>query len=70
MYYSTIYVGMDVHKKTFSLCRYTNEKEEEYYQKVTGHCSKVLNYLGTRKIKQQILSFLRVSYAISKSKWF
>lgn len=27
MNYSTVYVGMDVHKETFSLCCYTNEKE-------------------------------------------
>ena len=46
MNYSTIYVGMDVHKETFSLCCYTNEKEKaEYNQKVEGHYSKVLNYL-------------------------
>lgn len=35
MNYSTVYVGMDVHKETFSLCCYTNEKEQaEYPQKV------------------------------------
>lgn len=46
MYYSTIYVGMDVHKESFSLCCYTNEKEQaEYKQKVDGHYSKVINYL-------------------------
>lgn len=46
MNYSTVYVGMDVHKETFSLCCYTNEKEKpEYPQKVTAHYSKVLNYL-------------------------
>ena len=46
MNYSTVYVGMDVHKETFSLCCYTNEKEEaEYPQKVKGHYSKVLNYI-------------------------
>ena len=46
MNYSTVYVGMDVHKETFSLCCYTNEKEQaEYPQKVDGHYSKVLNYL-------------------------
>ena len=38
MNYSTVYVGMDVHKETFSLCCYTNEKEvAEYCQKVEGH---------------------------------
>lgn len=46
MYYSTVYVGMDVHKENFSLCCYTNEKEKaEYPQKVEAHYSKVLNYL-------------------------
>ncbi len=46
MDYTTVYVGMDVHKETFSLCCYTNEKEQaEYPEKVTGHYSKVLNYL-------------------------
>lgn len=46
MNYNTVYVGMDVHKETFSLCCYTNEKEQaEYPQTVTGHYRKVLNYL-------------------------
>ncbi len=46
MHYSTVYVGMDTHKDTFSLCCYTNEKEKaEYPQKVEGHYSKVLNYI-------------------------
>lgn len=46
MNYSTVYVGMDVHKETFSLCCYTNEKEvAEYPQKVEAHYSKVINYL-------------------------
>lgn len=46
MYYNTVFVGMDVHKETFSLCCYTNEKEQaEYHQKVAGHYSKVLLYL-------------------------
>lgn len=46
MNYNTVFVGMDVHKETFSLCCYTNEKEQaEYPQKVEGHYSKILNYL-------------------------
>ncbi len=46
MHYNTVYVGMDTHKESFSLCCYTNEKEQaEYPQKVEGHYSKVLNYL-------------------------
>lgn len=46
MNYNTVFVGMDAHKESFSLCCYTNEKETaEYQQKVQGHYSKVLNYL-------------------------
>ena len=32
MNYSTVYVGMDVHKESFSLCCYTNEKEQAEYK--------------------------------------
>lgn len=50
MNYSTVYVGMDVHKETFSLCCYTNEKEKsEFSQKVEAHYSKVLNYLESMR---------------------
>ncbi len=46
MQYSTIYVGMDVHKESFSLCCYTNELEyAEYPQKTEAHYSKVINYI-------------------------
>ena len=37
---------MDVHEESFSLCCYTNEKEQaEFPQRVAGHYSKVLNYI-------------------------
>ena len=40
MQYSTVYIGMDVHKDSFSLCCYTNEKEKaEYSQFVLLFCS-------------------------------
>ena len=46
MEYTTVYVGMDVHKESFSLACYTNEKEEaEYVQRTEAHYSKVLSYL-------------------------
>ena len=46
MNYSTVYVGMDVHKESFSLSCYTNEKEKaEYPQKVDAHYSKIINYI-------------------------
>lgn len=46
MKYSTVYVGMDVHKETFSVCCYTNEMEKaEYCQTMDAHYSKVLNYI-------------------------
>ena len=35
MNYSTVYVGMDVHKETFSLCCYTNEKEQAESMDIT-----------------------------------
>ena len=31
MNYSTVYIGIDVHKESFSLCCYTNEKEQAEY---------------------------------------
>ena len=31
MNYNTVYVGMDVHKEKFTLCCYTNEKEQAEY---------------------------------------
>ena len=35
---------------TFSLCYYTNEKEQsEYPQKVDSHYSKVINYIETMR---------------------
>ena len=50
MNYTTVYVGMDVHKETFTLCCYTNEKEKaEYSQKVDAHYSKILNYINAMK---------------------
>ena len=46
MNYSTVYVGMDVHKESFSLRCYSNEKgTAEYPQKINAHYSKVINYL-------------------------
>ena len=46
MKYSTVYVGMDVHKESFSVCCYTNEEEKaEYCQTMDAHYSKVLNYI-------------------------
>ncbi len=46
MKYSTVYVGMDVHKDSFSLCCYTNEKEmAEYPQRVDAHYSKIISYI-------------------------
>ena len=46
MNYTTVYVGMDVHKESFTLACYTNEKEEaEYVQRTESHYSKVISYL-------------------------
>ena len=41
-----MYIGIDAHKESFSLCSYTNEKEQaEYPQRVDAHYSKVINYI-------------------------
>ena len=39
MKYNMVYVGMDVHKDSFSVCCYTNEKEKAEYNQKLG-----LNY--------------------------
>lgn len=50
MKYNMVYVGMDVHKDSFSVCCYTNEKEKaEYNQKLEAHYSKVINYIEAMK---------------------
>ena len=46
MNYNTVYVGMDVHKESFSLCAYTIEAEKASdYQRKEADYKKVLNYL-------------------------
>lgn len=46
MEYNTVYVGMDVHKDSFSLCCYTNEKGiVEHPRRMEANVSKVLKYL-------------------------
>ena len=46
MNYSTIYVGMDVHKESFSLCAYTIETEKGFHhQKTASDYKNVLKYL-------------------------
>ena len=50
MKYTTVYVGMDVHKESFTLACYTNEKEmAEYPQKTEAHYSKILCYLDAMR---------------------
>ena len=46
MNHNTIYVGMDVHKKNFSLCAYTLESEKaSYHQRTEADYKNVLKYL-------------------------
>ena len=48
MYYNTIFVGMDVHKESFSFCTYTNEDEKTlHYQRTEADYKSVLKYLDT-----------------------
>ena len=46
MNYNTVYVGMDVHKESFTLCAYTFETEKgSYVQKTSPTYKEVLKYL-------------------------
>ena len=46
MNYNTVYVGMDVHKKSFTLCAYTLETEKSsHFQRVEAGYKNVLKYL-------------------------
>ncbi len=46
MNYNTVYVGMDVHKESFSLCAYTIETEKaSHYQKTEVDYKNVLKYV-------------------------
>ena len=54
MNYNTVYVGMDVHKESFTLCcKYEDEKASDY-QRTPASYKNVLRYLA----------FLRTIYGI------
>ena len=47
MYNNTLYVGMDVHKETFSLCCYDMQQDKVFFaQKMEADYKQVLNYLN------------------------
>ncbi len=47
MHYNTLYVRMDVHKKTFTLCYYDMEEDKVFYPlKVEADYMQVLKYLN------------------------
>lgn len=53
MNYNTIYVGMDVHKESFTLCAYTIDAEKgSHFQRTEADYKNVLKYL----------EFLRIIY--------
>ena len=55
MNYNTVYVGMDVHKESFTLCAYTIEAEKgSHFQRTEADYKHVLKYL----------EFLRTIYAV------
>jgi transposase len=46
MYYNTVYVGMDVHKESFSLCTFTIEEDKaSHHQRIDADFKNVLKYL-------------------------
>lgn len=52
MHYNTLFVGMDVHKETFTLCCYDMQQDRVFAtQKMEADCNQVLKYLTSlRKI--------------------
>ncbi len=55
MNYNTVYVGMDVHKESYTLCAYTIEAEKgSYFRKTSSDYKEVLKYI----------EFLRTIYGI------
>lgn len=62
MNYNTVYVGMDVHKESFTLCSMTIEDEKaSHYQKTEADYKKVLKYLEfLRTITETMLNLYAV----------
>ena len=47
MNYNTLFVGIDVHKETFSICCYDLQQDKVFYaQKMEADYKQVLNYLN------------------------
>ena len=57
---SIIYVGLDVHKESYTLCCYSIEKDElQYKQKIAPDYKMVLKYLGqVRKLYSEEIEFV------------
>lgn len=62
MNYNTVYIGMDVHKESFTLCSMTIEDEKaSHYQKTEADYKKVLKYLEfLRTITEAMLNLYAV----------
>ncbi|MBO5597562.1 MAG: IS110 family transposase [Oribacterium sp.] len=60
MYNTTVYVGMDVHKESFTVCAYTVEADKaSYFQKMEADYKKVLSYLDyLRRIYGEAVEFV------------
>ena len=61
MYYNTLFVGMDVHKETFTLCCYDMQQDRVFAtQKMEADYNQVLKYLTSlRKIVGNDIDFVR-----------
>lgn len=62
MNYNTVYIGMDVHKESFTLCSMAIEDEKaSHYQKTEADYKKVLKYLEfLRTITEAMLNLYAV----------
>ena len=60
MYYNTLFVGMDVHKESFTLCCYDVEQDKVFYpQKMEPDYNQILKYLnGVRNTFRKDVEFI------------
>ena len=64
MNYNTVYVGMDVHKESFTLCAYTIDAEKgSHFQRTEADYKNVLKYL---EFLRTVYGTMLTSYAVMR----
>ena len=55
MNYNTVYVGMDVHKESFTFCAYTIDAEKSsHFQRTEADYKNVLRYLEFECVRESL----------------